>query len=34
MKILVIGDLHGDFPKNVKEVIKKEKIDLKITGIQ
>ncbi|MDP2924774.1 MAG: metallophosphoesterase [Nanoarchaeota archaeon] len=28
MKILVIGDLHGEFPENVKEVINKEKIDL------
>jgi len=28
MKILVIGDLHGGFPENVKEIIKKEKIDL------
>jgi Icc-related predicted phosphoesterase len=28
MKILVLGDLHGEFPENIKEVIGKEKIDL------
>ena len=28
MRILVIGDLHGEFPESVREVIKKEKIDL------
>lgn len=28
MKILIIGDLHGGFPKGIKEIVKKEKIDL------
>jgi Icc-related predicted phosphoesterase len=28
MKILVIGDMHGDFPENVKNFIKNENIDL------
>ena len=28
MKILVIGDLHGGFPKGIKLIVKKEKIDL------
>ncbi len=28
MKILAIGDFHGKIPKNLKQVIKKEKIDV------
>ena len=28
MKILVVGDFHGKFPKKLKSVVKKEKIDL------
>ena len=25
MKILIIGDLHGEFPSKVKDIIKKER---------
>ncbi|HVY01845.1 MAG TPA: metallophosphoesterase [Candidatus Nanoarchaeia archaeon] len=32
MKILAIGDFHGNFPKSIKEIIKKEKIDFVLSN--
>lgn len=31
MKILVIGDFHGKFPKQIPRIVKKEKIDLVVS---
>jgi len=31
MKLLVVGDFHGKFPKKIKSLVKKEKIDLVIS---
>jgi Icc-related predicted phosphoesterase len=31
MKILAIGDFHGEFPKKIKKIIEKEKIDLVVS---
>ncbi len=32
MKLLVLGDFHGEFPAKIRKVISKEKIDLVISN--
>ena len=32
MKLLVVGDFHGKFPKKIKNIIKKEKIDVLVSN--